>query len=71
VLVPGRYRVECGESQDVDDIPVESSTFKTIDRAKALALCRLAYGYECSVVDLATGRRVFPCEEREDDDACA
>jgi hypothetical protein len=64
VLATGRYRVE---SDNVEDAIVESSTFKTIERAKALALHRLAYGYECCVVDLATGHKVFPCEE---DDVC-
>ena len=64
VLVTGRYRVE---SDNADDVVAESSTFKTMERAKALALHRLAYGYECRVVDLATGHKVFP---REEDDLC-
>ena len=56
----GRYRVE----HDNDEgLPVEASTFTTIERAKELALRQLAYGYRSRVLDLATGAQVCPPED--------
>ena len=53
------------EHDDDDELPAESSTFTTIERAKALALRQLAYGYRSRVLDLATGAQVFPREDTE------
>ncbi len=38
----------------------EPSSHHSIDRAKALALGQLAYGYTCWIIDQVTGEQVFP-----------
>ena len=64
VHVENRYLVE---HENDDDIPTESSTFRTIERAKAVALQKLAYGYRSRVLDLVTGAQVFPPEQPDTD----
>ena len=62
VQARNRYVVE---HDNDDEIATESSTFRTIEPAKALALQKLAYGYRSRVLDLVTGTQVFPPEEAD------
>jgi hypothetical protein len=54
--------VECSDA----DAPNEWSCFQTKDLAKGQALRGLAYGYNCRVVDIVTGQKVFPCDPEEE-----
>ena len=51
----GRYRVV-----DDDEEITEPRDFACQERAKAVALNKLAYGYRSRVLDLVTGLQVFP-----------